>query len=150
MIEKLEMNMKKQDLGSWNKLFKPYRSHCDIKDMVGKKITGIYYDEDYFQIRTDDCVYAFYHEQDCCESVYLTQVDGISDKIIGSRIVIAEVVTKTGEDGVIDTDKYNSVTWSFYKIGTNKGMIDFRFQGESNGYYSETVDLIKIEGIGNE
>ena len=139
MIETLEMNMKKQDLGVWCKLVKPHRSHCDIKDMVGKKVLGIYYDEDYFQIRTDDCVYAFYHEQDCCESVYLTQADGISDKIIGSRIVIAEVVTDEK-----DTE-YGHVTWSFYKIGTNKGMIDFRWQGESNGYYSETVDLIKIE-----
>ena len=139
MIEKVEMNMKKQDLGVWCKLVKPHRSHCDIKDMVGKKITGIYYDEDYFQIRTDDCVYAFYHEYDCCESVWLTQVDGVSDKIIGSRIVIAEVVTdeKYTEDG--------HITWSFYKIGTNKGIIDFRFQGESNGCYSETVDLVKIE-----
>ena len=136
MIEKLEMNMKKQDLGSWGER---YRNSCDIKDMVGKKITGIYYDEEYFQIRTDDCVYAFYHEYDCCESVYLTQVDGISDKIIGSRIVVAEVVTdqKSVAGG--------SVTWSFYKIGTNKGMIDFRWCGESNGYYSETVDLIKVE-----
>ena len=139
MIEKLEMNIKKQDLGVWCKLVKPNRSHCDIKDMVGKKITGIYYDEEYFQIRTDDCVYAFYHEQDCCESVYLTQVDGISDKIIGSRIVIAEVVTdeKDTENG--------HITWSFYKIGTNKGMIDFRWQGESDGGYSETVNLVKIE-----
>ena len=140
MIEKLEMNMKKQDLGVWCKLVKPNRSHCDIKDMVGKKITGVYYDEEYFQIRTDDCVYAFYHEQDCCESVWLTQVDGISDKIIGSRIVIAEVVTDEK-----DTE-YGHITWSFYKIGTNKGMIDFRWQGESDGGYSETVNLVKIEG----
>ena len=139
MIEKVEMNMKKQDLGVWRKLVKPNRSNCDIKDMVGKKVVGIYYDEENFQIRTDDCVYAFYHKQDCCESVYLTQVDGISDKIIGSRIVIAEVVTD--EKSVVG----GSITWSFYKIGTTKGMIDFRFQGESNGYYSETVDLIKIE-----
>ena len=43
-----------------------------------------------------------------------------------------------------DTE-YGHITWSFYKIGTNKGIIDFRFQGESNGYYSESVDLIKIE-----
>ena len=139
MIEKLEMNMKKQDLGVWCRLVKPHRSHCDIKDMVGKKITGIYYDEENFQIRTDDCVYAFYHEQSCCESVWLTQVDGISAKIIGSRIVIAEVVTDEK-----DTE-YGHITWTFYKIGTNKGMIDFRWQGESNGYYSETVDLVKIE-----
>ena len=144
MIEKVEMNMKKQDLGVWCKLVKPNRSHCDIKDMVGKKITGVYYDEEYFQIRTDDCVYAFYHEQDCCESVYLTQVDGISDKIIGSRIVIAEVVTDEK-----DTE-HSHITWSFYKIGTNKGMIDFRFQGESDGGYSEIVNLVKVEGIRSE
>ena len=141
MIEKVEMNMKKQDLGGWDER---YRNSCDIKDMVGKKVLGIYYDEENFQILTDDGVYAFYHEQSCCESVWLTQVDGISDKIIGSRIVIAEVVTNEK-----DTE-YGHITWTFYKIGTNKGMIDFRFQGESNGYYSETVDLIKIEGISNE
>ena len=136
MIEKLEMNMKKQDLGVWHER---YRNSCDIKDMVGKKITGIYYDEEHFQIRTDDCVYAFYHEQSCCESVYLTQVDGISDKIIGSRIVMAEEVVDEK-----DTE-YGHIAWTFYKIGTTKGIIDFRFQGESNGYYSESVDLIKIE-----
>ena len=136
MIEKFEMNMKKQDLGGWDER---YRSSCDIKDMVGKKITGIYYDEENFQIMTDDGTYAFYHEQSCCESVWLTQVDGISDKLIGSRIVIAEVVTDEK-----DTE-YGHVTWSFYKISTNKGAIDFRWQGESDGGYSEIVDLIKIE-----
>ena len=141
MIEKVEMNMKKQDLGGWDER---YRNSCDIKDMVGKKLLGIYYDEENFQILTDDGVYAFYHEQSCCESVWLTQVDGISDKIIGSRIVIAEVVTDEK-----DTE-YGHITWSFYKIGTNKGMIDFRWCGESNGYYSEAVDLVKIEGISNE
>ena len=139
MIEKVEMNMKKQDLGVWCKLVKPHRSHCDIKDMIGKKITGIYYDEENFQIRTDDCVYAFYHEQDCCESVYLTQVDGISDKIIGSCIVMAEEVTDCG--AIVG----GTITWTFYKIGTTKGRIDFWWQGESNGYYSESVDLIKID-----
>ena len=146
MIEKVEMNMKLVEV-NWSPFDYRYRSNngCDIDDLVGKVIKGWAYSDEYFQILTDDCVYIFYHEYDCCESVWLTQVDGISDKIIGSRIVIAEVVTKTGEDGVIDTDKYVSVTWSFYKIGTNKGMIDFRFQGESNGYYSETVDLIKIK-----
>ena len=136
MIEKLEMNMKKQDLGGWDER---YRNSCDTKDMVGKKVVGVYCDKENFQILTDDGVYAFYHEQSCCESVRLTQVGGINDKIIGSRIVIAEVVT-----GEKDTE-YGHITWGFYKIGTNKGMIDFRWCGESNGYYSETVDLVKIE-----
>ena len=136
MIEKVEINLKKQDLGSWDER---YRNSCDIKDLNGKKVIGIYYDEENFQILTNDGVYAFYHEQSCCESVWLTQVDGISDKIIGSRIVIAEVVTNEKKT------EYGHITWTFYKIGTTKGIIDFRWQGESNGYYSESVDLIKIE-----
>ena len=140
MIEEVEMNMKLVDVNR-TPFGYPYRANkrCDIDDLVGKVIKGLAYSDEYFQILTDDCVYAFYHEQDCCESVWLTQVDGISDKIIGSRIVIAEEVVDEK-----DTE-YGHITWSFYKIGTNKGMIDFRFQGESNGYYSETVDLIKIE-----
>ena len=139
MIEKVEMNMKLIDV--YNKPFDYlYRSNnrCDIDDLVGKVIKGWAYSDEYFQILTDDCVYIFYHEYSCCESVWLTQVDGISDKLIGSRIVIAEVVTDEK-----DTE-YGHITWTFYKIGTNKGMIDFRWCGESNGYYSEKVDLIKI------
>ena len=139
MIEEVEMNMKLVDVNRTPFSY-PYRSNnmCDIDDLVEKVIKGLAYSDEYFQILTDDCVYIFYHEYSCCERVWLTQVDGISDKIIGSRIVIAEVVTDEK-----DTE-YGHITWSFYKIGTNKGMIDFRFQGESNGYYSESVDLIKI------
>lgn len=140
MIEKVEMNMELIDV--YNKLngyLYRVNKWCGIDELVGKVVRGLAYDEDSFQILTDDCVYIFYHEYNCCESVWLTQVDGISDKIIGSRIVIAEVVTDEK-----DTD-YGHITWTFYKIGTTKGMIDFRWQGESNGYYSESVDLIKIE-----
>ena len=145
MIEKVETNMKLVEV-NWSPFNYRYRSNnrCDIDDLVGKVIKGWAYSDMYFQILTDDCVYIFYHEYSCCESVWLTQVDGINDKIIGSRIVIAEVVTdeKDTENG--------HITWTFYKIGTNKGMIDFRFQGESDGGYSETVDLVKIEGVSNE
>lgn len=140
MIEKLELNMELIDVNHKpNGYLYRLNNRCNIDELVGKVVGGLAYDEDYFQILTDDCVYIFYHEYNCCESVWLTQVDGISDKIIGSRIVIAEVVTDEK-----DTE-YGHITWSFYKIGTNKGMIDFRWQGESNGYYSESVDLVKIE-----
>ena len=140
MIEKVEMNMKLVDVNRkpFDYLYRANNS-CHIDDLVGKAVRGLAYSDEYFQILTDDCIYIFYHEYSCCESVWLTQVDGISDKIIGSRIVIAEVVTDEK-----DTE-CGHITWSFYKIGTNKGMIDYRFQGESNGYYSETVDLVKVE-----
>ena len=140
MIEEVEMNMKLVDVNR-TPFGYPYRANnmCDIDDLVGKVIKGLAYSDEYFQILTDDCVYAFYHEYSCCESVWLTQVDGISDKLIGSLIIMAEVVTDEK-----DTE-YGHITWTFYKIGTIKGMIDFRWCGESNGYYSESVDLIKIE-----
>ena len=139
MIEKVEMNMELIDVNRkpFDYLYRANNS-CHIDDLVGKAVRGLAYSDEYFQILTDDCIYIFYHEYSCCESVWLTQVDGISDKIIGSRIVIAEVVTDEK-----DTE-CGHITWTFYKIGTNKGMIDFRGQGESNGFYSETVDLIKI------
>ena len=140
MIEKLEMNMKLIDVNRkpFDYLYRANNS-CHIDDLVGKAVRGLAYSDEYFQILTDDCIYIFYHEYSCCESVWLTQVDGINDKIIGSRIVIAEVVTDEK-----DTE-HGHITWTFYKIGTNKGMIDFRWQGESNGYYSEAVDLVKVE-----
>ena len=140
MIEKVEMNMELIDVSRkpFDYLYRAKNS-CHIDDLVGKAVRGLAYSDEYFQILTDDCIYIFYHEYSCCESVWLTQVDGISDKLIGSRIVIAEVVTDEK-----DTE-HGHITWSFYKIGTNKGMIDFRWCGESNGYYSETVDLVKIE-----
>ena len=101
MIDKLELNMKLIDVYN-----KPngylYRSNnsCNIDELVGKVVRGLAYSDEYFQILTDDCVYAFYLEYDCCESVWLTQVDGISDKIIGSRIVIAEEVVEIKVDNV--------------------------------------------------
>ena len=94
MIEKVEMNMKLVDVNRkpFDYLYRANNS-CHIDDLVGKAVRGLAYSDEYFQILTDDCIYIFYHEYSCCESVWLTQVDGISDKIIGSRIVIAEVVT---------------------------------------------------------
>ena len=138
MIETYKMNMEKQKFSYLNEKF---AHRCDIEDMVGKKITGIYYDCENFQVMTDDGCYAFYHVQDCCEEVILTQVDGDLEKIIGSVISHAEEVTNTTESN------WGSVTWTFYKIGTNKGIIDFRWQGSSNGYYSETVALVNIKNL---
>lgn len=79
-----------------------------------------------------------YHEQDCCEMVYIE--DEESDDIVGGFVHFAGFVS--GEGGYFDGDEDYSHTWSFLKIDTSKGSIWQRWLGESNGYYSEEVDVI--------
>lgn len=76
-----------------------------------------------------------YHQRDCCESVRVEQIDGDVDDMLGSPLVMAEEVeekrsAERGEDGE---------TWTFYKFATAKGYVTFRWCGQSNGYYSESV-----------
>lgn len=87
------------------------------------------------------------HEQDCCEGVYLEDVVGDLDDLVGSPLLQCEEVS--GEEVGVDETKPvedrdwgdESFTWTFYKMATIKGSVTIRWYGESNGYYSERVDV---------
>ena len=108
------------------------------------RIDGLHEDSDGITFYTSDGrVYRQYHRQDCCEEVSLVEVNGEVLSLIGSEILIAEEVDS--EDLPPRDKEYDdSYTWSFYKLATVKGWVDFRWYGTSNGYYSETVDLYEI------
>ena len=89
--------------------------------------------------------FMFSHQQDCCERVDINDIVGDLQDLVGEPLLVAEEV-----QGVtpVDFDEgdHESVTWTFYKFATRKGYVDVRWLGESNGYYSEGVDLF-VEGV---
>jgi hypothetical protein len=120
-----------------------WNSETDIETLKGKVLLKIEKsDEEIYFHTMDNEVYKMYHEQDCCENVYVEDVEGDLEDLIGSPITMAETVSN-------ETDRENnwggSSTWTFYKFATNKGYVTIRWLGESNGYYSERVSFIKVE-----
>jgi hypothetical protein len=81
-----------------------------------------------------------YHSQDCCESVYLYDIIGDLEDLIGSPILKASEESNNDDiEGTQTSD--DSHTWTFYHFATMKGYVTLRWLGESNGYYSEGVDF---------
>ena len=118
----------------------------DIETLVGKTITTIKQEDKqdlYFTCSSGE-QYMLGHYQDCCEDVIIEDICGDLDDLIGSPIVMAEEVSSEDPDD-FDKDKYDSYTWTFYKLGTAKGTVTIRFFGSSNGYYSESADLFEIK-----
>ena len=110
-----------------------------MKELIGKtieQITGlVQYSEEVCIYTKCGGEYMFYHEQNCCESVTLEDYD--VDDIVGGLMLSAEEVNGEAEA----PEYHDSFTWTFYKIKTSKGDLWMRWLGESNGYYSESVDF---------
>lgn len=82
--------------------------------------------------------FRMYHSQDCCESVEIEDVCGDEEDLIGLPISIAEERTMQGPS------RYESSTWTFYELGTNRGTVTIRWLGTSNGYYGEGVSFEEL------
>lgn len=118
-----------------------------IEELKGYTLTEIDISRENDEIRfhrRDGKTVLMHHEQDCCESVTIEDIDGDLSDLIGSEILEAEEAWRDKEDSeIIACD--DSATWTFYKLGTSKGSVSIRWFGESNGYYSESVDIAVID-----
>lgn len=119
--------------------------YARYNEIIGKTCTKIDKSDDevmfYF---LDGTKYKMYHEQNCCETVYLEDVCGDLDDLVGMPILMAEEVDS--EPPVVNREyEAESETWTFVKMATINGSVTFRWYGESNGYYSERPDFCKVE-----
>ena len=110
----------------------------DISELLGKTLTAVIGAErESEQIEfhcTDGTKYVLLHHQDCCEYVRVEDVVGDISDLIGNLVLEAEKQFGGQDNG----------TWTFYKLGTIKGHVTLRWLGESNGYYSESVDFEQL------
>ena len=126
----------------------------EIKDLKGKILIDIKVDKEEQEIiftTNDGEKFKMYHEQNCCEGVYIEDINGDINDLLNTSILLAESSVSQDEnpEGVNVPDYQDSFTWTFYKLATIKGYVDIRWYGESNGYYSESVDFIKADSEGN-
>lgn len=122
----------------------------EVSELLGKTITKIdKIDNDALIFYCDNGLkYKMFHDQDCCESVEIVDINGDLEDLIGTPILKAEQVSNFEPSSPEDIEKtkevneWGSCTWTFYKFATKNGYVDIRWFGESNGYYSESVDFI--------
>jgi len=129
---------------------------AEIKELLGKTLISIDVnknnDEILFTCTTGE-QYKMYHVQDCCEGVSIEDICGEWGDLIGKPILLAEEVqNEEFEKSFAESEEgknADSYTWTFYKLATIKGYVDIRWYGESNGYYSESVEFIQV-GVDRE
>ena len=138
-----------------------------ISELVEKTLISIDKKEDELIFICDTGEkFKMYHSQDCCESVTIKDICGDLNDLIGTPILKAEEISnddfiklfenkfkKKNEDSRHEEDddgnwKPDSYKFTFYKIATIKGYVDICWYGESNGYYSESVDFQKANENG--
>jgi hypothetical protein len=109
------------------------------------EVTGAHDNEEMRFKSSDGREFRMYHEEDCCESVYIESITGELSDLIGSPILLAEEsASETTPEGFTHSYEPESQTWTFYKLATIKGYVDIRWFGSSNGYYSERVNFIEV------
>lgn len=112
-----------------------------VSSLIGLTLTSVERDGDDSITFTasDGRKFVMQHFQDCCEHVRIESVVGDLQDLVGSPILRAE---ESSSDAAGEVSE--SGTWTFYKFATVKGYVDIRWLGESNGYYSESVDFSEV------
>lgn len=117
-----------------------------VSDLLGRVMVNVVATDDELTFHlADGNRYRLYHSQDCCESVRINDINGDLRDLIGHPLTLAEESVSNETPADVPKPVYqNSCTWTFYRFATVRGYVNVRWYGESNGYYSESVDFAKV------
>jgi len=122
-------------------------NYANFFELKGKTITSIdgsnSDDSDTIITTSDGSSYTLTHIQDCCENVRVYGTVGNIDDVLNEEVIDVEDTNPMDNPNAPDYKAYDSATWTQFRIVTNKGTFEMWWLGESNGYYSETVSVIK-------
>lgn len=89
--------------------------------------------------KTDTRTFEMYHHQNCCEHVYLEDIDNDLHLFLNTPILLAE------ESFNSETDEDDYLTgWTFYKLSVMDNDLCIRWQGRSNGYYGVGASFYEL------
>lgn len=122
-----------------------------FRNLIGKSINGIFIGNDNWTIvfRTNEGKYFRYDTQnDCCNSVWINHISGVS--LIGEGNIfdiMAGVVVTGAEDkgwteNRFEEDGHEAVQDGFFTLHTERGYIDFEVRNSHNGYYGGSFDAV--------
>lgn len=122
-----------------------YSNRVELNSLVGEVLTYIDTDgKGEIMLTTESGrKIRIYHEQDCCESVRIEDTEGNWHNLIGK--VIVEVNYDIDPSGAPMPEYPDSWTRTNLTFKVNDATVISKWIGESNGYYSESVDIEEIK-----
>lgn len=117
----------------------------EINELIGEILTHIDVDEDNNEIMLtteSGRIIKIFHYQDCCESVRIEDTEGNWHTLIGK--VITDASEEVFPEGDPPPEYSDSWTRTVLTFKVDNSTVISRWIGESNGYYSESVNIEDI------
>ena len=144
-------------------MYRDYDKTVDFSELKGKTLVSVDNEGEQIVFTTiEGEKFRQIYYGDCCASCTVEEVHGDLNDLVGTPILMAEEVSNRdpepeerarrdkekeialANDEYYSDYKYESETWTFYKLATIKGSVTIRWYGSSNGYYSESPTFEKI------
>lgn len=110
-----------------------------MRSLVGETLVSIDVSDDSILLKTESGrEILLEHRQDCCESVGILDTNGEWKNLIGRPLL----EFSHDEDDWPEASESGTLTTFTFRV--NDATVINRWVGESNGYYSESVDLREI------